>query len=125
MQKVTFANGQNLEVEEVRGSYANVRETLVFVVPDNVADFDTLKTLLFDAEAAETITVEYQEQDENGEPVTQENVQEGYIVPISLNYEVIPENNYGRFLLILGKQTWQEKRIAELEEVVQMMPKRN
>jgi hypothetical protein len=115
MQKVTFTTGETIEAESVRGDVVNGRQALIFTVPESETTFEQLKTIFTDEAATEEITVEYKTEDDGGEITTEQNIQTGYIVPVSLSYEV------GKFIMTLGRQTQTDaliKRVEQLENTL-------
>jgi hypothetical protein len=115
MQKIIFTNNKSYNVTQISAGYKDMRETLIFSIPESDVNFDDLQEIFSNKDLTENIIIEYEYQDEDDKTVIQQNTKEKYIVPISLCYEI------GRYLLTLGKQTPQESRIAELEEAVQVM----
>ena len=104
MQRITFANGQTIKAEEIRGSSYSGRETLIFTVTEDYATFGELKEIFLDKETTEEIIIEYE--DEKG--YTQKNLQIGFIVPVSLSY------SEEKYTMTLGKRTQVETEYAEL-----------
>ena len=104
MQKVTFSNGISIYANEIQGSNYNGRETLVFIISGDNTTFDELKEIFLDKEATETITVEYEDVDGS----IQQNVQVGFIVPVSLSYA------FDTYSMTLGKRTQLETEYAAL-----------
>ena len=104
MQKVIFSNKKTINADEIQGSNYNGRETLVFIISGENTTFEELKNIFIDKEATETIMIEY----ENTDGFTQQNLQVGFIVPVSLSYAV------DTYSMTLGKQTQVEADYAAL-----------
>jgi len=104
MQKVTFSNGNSLYANEIQGSNYNGREALVFIISGENTTFEELKNIFLDKDATETITIEY----ENTDGSTQQNLQVGFIVPVSLSYA------FDTYSVTLGKRTQLETEYAAL-----------
>ena len=111
MQKVIFSNGKIIYADEIQGSTYNGRETLIFIISGDNTKFDELKNIFLDKKATEIIIVEYEDVDGS----IQQNVQIGFIVPVSLSYASnSTEPNLYKYSMTLGKRTQVEAEYAEL-----------
>ena len=110
MQKITFANGKIINAEEIRGSSYNGRETLIFTFPETETTFEELKEIFIDKEATEEITIEYEDADNS----IKQNLQVGFIVPITLSYSNAVRDTGDKYTMTLGKRTQVEAEYAEL-----------